>query len=82
IKVLLYVVFSAHYMTDGILRETLKDVDDDNYLVIVVDEAHVIFELNNKLLGLYIHGVTLVYDITAIFLEIAFLQGNSRISPI
>nr|GEY29418.1 homeodomain-like protein [Tanacetum cinerariifolium] len=32
-------------MTDAILRDMLKDVDDDNYLVIVVDEAHVIFKL-------------------------------------
>ncbi|GJY97079.1 hypothetical protein Tco_0513989 [Tanacetum coccineum] len=36
------------YMPDGVLRETLKDVDDDNYLVIVVDEAHVIFELKHQ----------------------------------
>nr|GEV60418.1 hypothetical protein [Tanacetum cinerariifolium] len=35
-------------MPDGVLRETLKDVDDDNYLVIVVDEAHVIFELKQQ----------------------------------
>ncbi|GKB37960.1 hypothetical protein Tco_0882902, partial [Tanacetum coccineum] len=36
------------YMPDGVLRETLKDVDDDNYPVIVVDEAHVIFELKQQ----------------------------------
>nr|GEY56527.1 pre-mRNA-splicing factor ATP-dependent RNA helicase DEAH7 [Tanacetum cinerariifolium] len=35
-------------MTDAVLRDTLKDVDDDNYLVIVVDEAHVIFKLKQQ----------------------------------
>nr|GFA12757.1 hypothetical protein [Tanacetum cinerariifolium] len=60
---------------DGVQRETLKDVDDDNYLVIVVDEAHVIFELKQQVVRVVytrLDFTTLVYDIAAIFMEIAF----------
>nr|GEY19116.1 protein exportin 1A [Tanacetum cinerariifolium] len=38
----------GEYMTYVVLHETWKDVDDDKYLVIVVDEAHAIFELKQQ----------------------------------
>ncbi|GKD70033.1 hypothetical protein Tco_1324123 [Tanacetum coccineum] len=68
------------YMTDGVLHETLKDVDDNNYLVIVVDEAHVIFEQKQQVVRVVYTralGLTLVYAIAAIFLETTFWRDTT-----
>nr|GEW01412.1 protein pectic arabinogalactan synthesis-related isoform X2 [Tanacetum cinerariifolium] len=49
------------YMTNVVLRERLKDANDDNYLFIVVDEAHAIFELKQQVvIFVYTRGLYLV----------------------
>nr|GEZ07897.1 hypothetical protein [Tanacetum cinerariifolium] len=55
------------YMIDGVMCETLKDVDDDNYLVIVVDEAYVIFELKQQVVWVVYARVIVVDEAYVIF---------------
>nr|GEX84441.1 hypothetical protein [Tanacetum cinerariifolium] len=57
----------AEYMRDGVLRETLKDVDGNNYLVIVVDEAHMIFEQKEQVVRIVYIRVIVVDEAHMIF---------------